>query len=111
MNWFAIRGARPQFVYDWQDAFTGGAFGGSASATAFPTTVTFMVYPAGTWVKAEQDVINLDTVYDNAMLTQNQFTALFVEDGLAALKMCRDSRLYTTDVIPNGVVAARTLSA
>lgn len=111
MNWFAVRGARPQFVYDWQDAFTGGAFGGSASATAFPTTVTFMVYPAGTWVKAEQDVINLDTIYDNALLTQNQFTALFVEDGLAALKMCRDSRLYTTDVIPNGVVAARTLTA
>jgi hypothetical protein len=110
MNWFAIRGARPQFVYDWQDAFTGGTFGGSASATAFPTSVTFMVYPAGTWVKAEQDVINLDTVYDNALLTQNQFTALFVEDGLAALKMCRDSRLYTTDVQPLGVVAARALA-
>lgn len=110
VSWFALRGARPQFVYDWQDAFTGGTFGGSASATAFPTTVTFMVYPAGTWVKAEQDVINLDTVYDNALLTQNQFTALFVEDGLAALKMCRDSRLYTTDVQPLGVVAARTLA-
>lgn len=110
VSWFALRGARPQFVYDWQDAFTGGTFGGSASATAFPTSVTFMVYPAGTWVKAEQDVINLDTVYDNALLTQNQFTALFVEDGLAALKMCRDSRLYTTDVQPLGVVAARALA-
>lgn len=110
VNWFALRGASPQFVYDWQDAFSGGTFGGSSPATAFPTTVTFMVYPAGTWVKAEQDVINLDTVYDNALLTQNQFTALFVEDGLAALKMCRDSRLYTTDVIPNGVVAARALA-
>jgi len=110
VSWFALRGARPQFVYDWQDAFTGGTFGGSASATAFPTSVTFMVYPAGTWVKAEQDVINLDTVYDNALLTSNQFTALFVEDGLAALKMCRDSRLYTTDVQPLGVVAARALA-
>lgn len=105
VSWFTLRGARPQFVYDWQDAFTGGTFGGSASATAFPTTVTFMVYPAGTWVKAEQDVINLDTVYDNAMLTQNQFTALFVEDGLAALKMCRDSRLYTTAVEVAGITA------
>lgn len=103
--WFTLRGARVQFVYDWQDAFTGGAFGGSASATAFPTTVTFLVYPAGTWVKAEQDVISLDTIYDNAMLTSNQFTALFVEDGLAALKMCSDSRLYTTDVNPAGITA------
>lgn len=105
VSWFTMRGARVQFVYDWQDAFSGGTFGGSASATAFPTTVTFLVYPAGTWVKAEQDVINLDTVYDNAMLTQNQFTALFVEDGLAALQMCSDSRLYTTDVNPAGITA------
>jgi hypothetical protein len=104
-SWLTLRGARAQFVYDWQDAFSGGAFGGSASATAFPTTVTFLVYPAGTWVKGEQDVINLDTVYDNAMLTSNQFTALFVEDGLSAMKMCSDSRLYTTDVNPAGLTA------
>lgn len=104
-GWFALRGARTQFVYDWQDAFTGGAFGGSSPATAFPTSVNFLVYPAGTWVKAEQDVISLDTIYDNAMLTHNQFTALFVEDGLAALKMCHESRVYTTDVQPLGVVA------
>lgn len=103
--WLTLRGARAQFVYDWQDAFSGGTFGGSASATAFPTAVTFLVYPAGTWVKAEQDVISLDTIYDNAMLTNNQFTALFVEDGLAALQMCRDSRLYTTDVNPAGITA------
>ena len=105
VSWFTMRGARVQFVYDWQDAFSGGTFGGSASATAFPTTVTFLAYPAGTWVKAEQDVINLDTIYDNAMLTNNQFTALFVEDGLAALQMCSDSRLYTTDVNPAGITA------
>jgi hypothetical protein len=105
VSWFTVRGARVQFVYDWQDAFTGGAFGGAGSATAFPTTVTFLVYPAGTWVKGEADVINLDTIYDNAMLTQNQYTALFVEDGLSAMKMCADSRLYTTDVNPAGITA------
>ena len=105
VSWLTLRGARPQFVYDWQDAFTGGTFGGASSATAFPTSVTFLVYPAGTWVKAEQDVIALDTIYDNAMLTGNQFTALFVEDGLAALKMCSDSRLYTTDVQVAGITA------
>lgn len=111
MSWFTVRGAAVQFVYDWQDSFSGGTFGAQTAATAFPTTVSFLVYPAGTWVKGERDVINLDTVYDNAMLTQNQFTALFVEDGFSAMKMCADSRLYTTDVIPTGVVAARTLTA
>lgn len=103
---FTTRGAVPHFVYDWQDAFSGqvGAPGGATPITAFPATVSFLVYPAGTWVKPVQDVINLDTVYDNAMLTQNQYTALFAEEGFNMMKMCVESRLYTVPVDPSGVV-------
>lgn len=105
---FTTRGVVPHFVYDWQDAFSGLANGpGRATPIgAFPTDISFLAYPAGTWVKAERDVINLDTVYDNAMLTQNQFTALFAEDGFAVLKMCTDSRLYTVGFDPNGLCCA-----
>jgi hypothetical protein len=105
---FTTRGVVPHFVYDWQDAFSGLANGPGRAAplTAFPTDISFLAYPAGTWVKAERDVINLDTVYDNAMLTQNQFTALFAEDGFAVLKMCVDSRLYTVGFDPNGLCCA-----
>lgn len=105
---FTTRKAAPHFVYDWQDAFSGLANGPGRTAplTAFPTDISFVAYPSGTWVKAVRSVVNLDTVYDNAMLTQNQFTALFAEDGFAVLKMCTDSRVYTVGFDPNGLCCA-----
>lgn len=104
---FATRKAVPRFVYDWQDAFSGlsGGPGGASRLTEFPDTVQFLVYPAGTWVGMVRDVINLDTVYDNALLTTNQYTALFTEDGFNVLQMCVDSRLYQVGIDPAGIVA------
>jgi hypothetical protein len=103
---FTTRHAVPRFVYDWQDAYSGlsGGPGAQTAITTWPTTVQFLVYPAGTWVKPVRDVVNLDTVYDNALLTQNQFTALFAEDGFAVIKMCADSRLYSVTIDTSGVV-------
>jgi hypothetical protein len=103
---FTTRKAVPRFVYDWQDAYSGlaGGPGSQTPITAWPATVQFLVYPAGTWVKPVRDVVNLDTVYDNALLTQNQYTALFLEDGFNVLKMCADSRLYQASIDTSGVV-------
>jgi hypothetical protein len=103
---FTSRSAIPRFVYDWQDAFSGLATGpgGAAALTALPTSVQFLAYPAGTWSKAVRSVVNLDTVYDSAGLTANQYTALFVEDGLAVLQMCPESRLYESGLDPDGIV-------
>jgi hypothetical protein len=102
VEWFAIRKAVPRFVYDWQDAFSGLATGpgGAAALTALPLTTNFLIYPAGTWVKAVQPVVSLDTVYDSTKLLTNEYTAMFVEDGWAALQMCPLSRLYTASVDP-----------
>lgn len=110
LSWFAVRNIAPHFVYDWQDAYSGLANspGGSTALTAYPANVQFLIYPAGTWVKAERDVIALDTVYDNALLTQNQFTAIFAEDGFNVLKMSPDSRLYQT-ALPVGGVTGHTV--
>jgi len=106
MDWFAIRHAMPRFVYDWQDAYSGlmGGPGGASPLTALPATGQFLVYPAGTWTKIVRDVVNLDTIYDNAMLTTNQYTALFVEDGFNVIQTCPVSRLYTVTLDPSGVV-------
>lgn len=102
VEWFAIRKAVPRFVYDWQDAFSGlGAGpGGAVPLSALPLTTDFLIYPAGTWVKAVQSVVSLDTVYDSTKLLTNEYTAMFVEDGWAALQMCPLSRLYTASVDP-----------
>ena len=106
LDWFTMRRAVPQFVYDWQDAFSDlpGGPGAADPIEALPTSGLFLVYPAGTWVKAVQDVVSLDTIYDSTNLQTNQYTAIFAEDGWAPLQMCPDSRLYEVALDPSGVV-------
>ncbi len=112
VNWFTTRGIRPQFVYGWQDQQTGLATGpGDITApitpiTAFPTTVQFLIYPAGAVVLARQDVVTLTNVYDSTNLTQNLYTALFTEEGFAPIFPCGEVRLYTAQACPSGVSAA-----
>jgi hypothetical protein len=105
LSWFTVRKAVPRFVYDWQDSASGlvGGPGASTPLAALPSTVQFLVYPAGTWVKPVQDVVSLDTVYDSTKLATNEYTGVFVEDGWAALQMCPISRLYTAYADPSGV--------
>lgn len=110
--WFAVRNAVPNFGYDWQDAFTGLAAGpgGATPLTALPTTVQFTAYPAGTWVEADAEVVDLDTIYDSTQLTTNQYTAAFAETGWAMLKMGPISRVYTASVDPTGCLCDGTTS-
>jgi hypothetical protein len=106
LEWFTMRRAVPQFVYDWQDAYSDlpGGPGAADPIEALPTSGRFLVYPAGTWVKAVQDVVSLDTIYDSTNLQTNQYTAIFAEDGWAPLQMCPDSRVYEVALDPSGVV-------
>lgn len=103
---FACRGARVQYVYDWQDAFATGAVSGSPGADTpinnLPSTLTFLVYPAGTWIRAVHDVITLNSVYDSTKLATNQVTHLFTETGWAMVRMCPISRVYTVPICPSG---------
>lgn len=95
--WFKSRGVNPQFVYDWQ------AITGEASAfKAWGNSVKFLLYSAGTFVKGGQDVITLDTVYDSTLLGQNDYTALFTEEGYLVAKRGHDARVVTVPLNPNG---------
>lgn len=103
---FSARGARVQYVYDWQDAFATCAATGSPGAATpinnLPKTLQFLVYPAGTWVRAVSDVITLNSVYDSTKLATNQVTHLFTETGWAMVQMCPISRVYTVPICPSG---------
>lgn len=111
--WLAMRGARAQYVYDWQDAFSGVATGPGADtpiqtlpALVSPAPMSFLAYPAGTWVLARQDVIRLESIYDSVNLPHNKVTQLFMEDGWATMRMCPLSRLYTVNLCPSGGTGA-----
>lgn len=101
---FAKLGVTVHFVYGYQDAHVTPApagFPGAATPIAeLPTEVQFIIYPAGTWVKGTQPVIDLDTIYDSTLLASNQYTAVFVEDGWLVLQTCPYSRVYNVTVDP-----------
>jgi hypothetical protein len=82
-QWFRARGIAAQFVRDYQGINSGAAntAGGTAAWTTYPTQFTFMLYPAGAFVRLATDVIDLDTVYDTDGLQNNTYTAAFFEEG------------------------------
>lgn len=97
---FADRGAVVQWVLNYLELAT------PLAPTAFPATAEVMVYPAGTFVKGAQDVVNLDTVYDTADLQTNVYTAAFVEDGVLLAKMRNGGARVTLPVHVTGQVGA-----
>lgn len=117
MSWFTTRNIRVQFVRDWQDAQSGLAGGpGDITApivpiTAFPTTVQFLIYPAGAVVLLREDVITLTNVYDSTNLRQNLYTALFTEEGYAPIFPCGEIRLYTAQACPSGATGHQVWSS
>jgi hypothetical protein len=97
------RGISLQYVYNWQAL--------DLTDTGYPATVQVMLYPAGTFVKAVTDVINLSAVYDAASLNVNTYTGLFMEEGIAVFKRCWDSTLVTLAVDGSGRTGSASLSA
>jgi hypothetical protein len=95
--WFADRGVAAQFVYNFDD-LTGAA----GAFVAWPNTVRFALYAAGTWVRGTSDIITLDTLYDSVLLGQNDFTALFTEEGWLVAKRGHDSRIVSVNISADG---------
>lgn len=101
-RWFRSRGINPQYVYNWQDV-------SGTAATAFtqwPTSVQFLLYSAGTWVRGTSDIITIDTLYDSVLLGQNDYTALFTEEGVFTARRGQDSRVITVPITADGATAA-----
>lgn len=108
-SWFAIRGVRIQFVYDWLDAYNTtntSTVGQTAGVYQLPKTVEMLLYPAGTFVAGVSDVVRLDTVYDSTNLALNQYTQLFTEEGILVAKRGYEARRIKTTISPSGVTAA-----
>lgn len=98
--WFTQRGVRADFVYDWQDLQN--CTTPQSTVAAYPETVEFIIYEAGTWVAATQDVITLDTIYDSTLLKQNKYTQLFTEEGICMIQRCPGTRRFQVPICANG---------
>ncbi|OZE63629.1 hypothetical protein CH265_12190 [Rhodococcus sp. 05-2221-1B] len=112
--WFKARHAAPQWVYDWQDAFSGvsGGFGSTAAITSWPDTMDIMIYKAGTFVRARGEIINVSAMYDTVNLKNNDYHVLFIEEKLLVIKRRWKSRLVRVALAVNGAVgAARQLDS
>lgn len=75
---FAARRLAVEYVADWQEL--------TGANVTYPGTFEMLVYPAGTFIKAVEDVINLSAVYDAASLSVNEYTGVFFEQGMFVAK-------------------------
>jgi hypothetical protein len=119
---FLQANSRVQWVYDWQADAMGvakvavpnpdAALPGQPATidkwmppAAWPTEVTMMFYPAGSWVLGQQDIVTLDAIYDSTQLRQNKYTRLFTEDAYLLLNRCnRSFKIQLTGLCNNGAV-------
>lgn len=99
-SWFGMRGLNVQWVYNWQPLVEG--------EEGYPATAQVLVYPAGTFIKARSNVINLSAVYDAAELSVNRYTGLFQEEGVALIPRCYKAKLITINLSQAGLSGANT---
>lgn len=108
--WFTERNIRLQLVQDF-DVRAANQFG-QASATAlqgsWPTTVRFLIYPAGTWLRGNGLNLDLGIIRDSTLNATNDYTAAWSEEFFLLAKIGHESRvvtLGTTGSVPTGTTA------
>ena len=103
--WFAARNISVQWVYDYQDP----TYTVNNCLVDIPAVAQVLIYPAGTWIKGEADVINIDSVYDSPNLEANQYTALFIEEGILAVQKCLSTCAIDIPLCASGKGVIETL--
>jgi hypothetical protein len=96
-GYFTLRNVRPQFVTTYEPLFD------TAAATAWPTSVKFVIYPAGGYVNADGGMIDLGVVRDSVLNATNDFTAAWSEQFYAVLQRGPAAREITTGILVDGV--------
>jgi hypothetical protein len=108
-DWFDIRNVRVQFVGDWQ-VRAGGDPGSDTPVTDWPTTLDYMIYAPGTFVRGNSMSLDLGVVRDSVLNSTNDHTAAWTEDCFAILKPGHESRVVTVDICGSGEIGSRSLT-
>jgi hypothetical protein len=104
-GWFAERNISIQLVGDWQTRDVGQP--GALGTTVWPAYVDIMLYPAGTWFRAMQNVIELGVMYPKEELVLNRYTRMFTEDAIAVGSRCYPSQIVRIPITINGGIGNR----
>lgn len=113
-DWFNLRGARVQFVGDWQVREAGAAGtatpGGAVPLEQWPDTIEYMLFAPGTFVRGNGMSLDLGVTRDSVLNSTNDHTAAWAEDCFAILKPGHESRVVTVALCPSGEIGARTFT-
>lgn len=104
-EWLTARNIALQYVADWQSRGEGQP--GHLDTQQWPGFVDVLLYPAGTWFRAMNPVIQMGIMYPLQQLQLNQMSQLFTEDGIAVAKRCEHSLDVRLPLCVNGAVGAR----
>lgn len=103
-RWFSLRGVRAQFVQDWQVGGV-GQLGQATPSTAWPATMQFLLYAAGTWIKGNGMSLDLGVIRDSTLNATNDFTAAWMEECFLVARLGHESRCITVPICANGSTA------
>ena len=104
--WFTLRSVSVQFVQDWQVRTGAGSLGNATAATAWPASVSFLLFAAGTWVKGNGLSLDLGVIRDSVLNATNDYTAAWSEDCWLVAQIGHESRNVTIPLCANGAVGS-----
>lgn len=96
---FAARKVRAQFVHDYQPLY------GMAPKTSWPTSLDFLLYPAGGYVRGDGGTIDLGIVRDSILNATNDYTAAWTEQLYLVAQLGPAAREVTVNFDVDGVTA------
>jgi hypothetical protein len=102
---FTARNVSPQWVDDWQ-VRGASQFGNATAMTAWPTTVDFLLYAAGTFLHGNGMSLDLGVIRDSVLNAENDHTAAWSEECHLIARVGHESRRYTVPFNVNGSTSA-----
>jgi hypothetical protein len=102
-SFFTARNVRVQWVSDWQ-VRGASQFGNATPMTAWPTTVNFMIYAAGTFLHGQGMTLDLGVIRDSVLNAENDYTAAWSEECHLIAMVGHASRQYTVAFNVSGQV-------
>jgi len=94
-SWFSMRYVRVQFIQDFDVRGTNQFGQSSALNGAWPATVRFLIYPAGTWLRGNGLNLDLGIIRDSTLNATNDYTAAWSEEFFLLAKIGHESRIVT----------------